>query len=97
MATEKKTASKKAVAKKTEAAPTEMCSVKTGDKACKRPYRAKGMCVTHYKMWRRNELEGHKGRYKVCSKEGCRKPRVGANGSLCVEHGSKADPAEAAA
>jgi hypothetical protein len=94
MATEKKTASKKAVAKKTET-PTETCSVKLGDKACKRPYRAKGMCVTHYKMWRRNELEGHKGRYKTCTKEGCRKPRT--LGSLCAEHSAKSAPAEAAA
>ncbi len=96
MATEKKTAPKKAVAKKTET-PTQTCSVKVGDKDCKRPYRAKGMCVTHYKLWRRNELEGHKGRYKICTKEGCRKPRAGAFGSFCVEHGSKAAPAEAAA
>jgi hypothetical protein len=94
MATEKKTASKKAVAKKTET-PTETCSVKLGDKACKRPYRAKGMCVTHYKMWRRNELEGHKGRYKICSKEACRKPR--AQGGLCAEHSAKSAPAEATA
>jgi hypothetical protein len=67
------------------------CSV---DK-CKRPYRAKGYCVTHYKAWRRGELEGHKARYNTCSKEGCRKPVVKAG--VCVEHSAKAESAEAAA
>jgi hypothetical protein len=51
---------------------------------CKRPYRAKGYCVTHYKLWRRGEMEGHKARYKLCSKEGCKKPS-GRYG-LCDEH-----------
>lgn len=60
----------------------QKCSVE----ACKRPYRAKGYCVTHYKIWRHGELDGHKSRYKTCTKEGCRKPR--ANGSLCAEHGA---------
>ena len=43
---------------KTEAETTEAqkCTVE----GCKRPYRAKGYCVTHYKLWRRGELEGHK-------------------------------------
>ena len=59
------------------------CSI-TG---CKRPYRAKGLCVTHYKTWRRGELEGYASRYKICTKEACRKPR--AQGSLCAEHASK--------
>ena len=88
MATEKKTKSEKS---ETTAAPVAACSVKD----CKRPYRAKGMCVTHYKLWRRNELDGHKGRYKICTKEACRKPR--AFGGLCAEHAGKGAPAEAAA
>jgi len=71
------------------------CTIKVGGKDCKRPFRAKGMCVTHYKAWRRNELEGHKGRYKICTKEGCRKART--FGSLCTEHSGKGAPAEAAA
>ena len=54
---------------------------------CKRPYRAKGYCVTHYKTWRRGEMEAHHARYKTCTKEGCRKPR--AKGSLCTEHAGK--------
>ena len=81
---------KKAAAAKSDA--TQTCSVKVGDKACKRPFRAKGMCVTHYKLWRRNELPGHKGRYKICTKEACRKPRA-AQGSLCVEHAGGAPAA----
>jgi hypothetical protein len=51
---------------------------------CKRPYRAKDYCNVHYKLWRHGELP--KGRYKICTKEGCRKPRVGTKGSLCAEH-----------
>jgi hypothetical protein len=65
---------------------------KCSKEGCKRPYRAKGYCVTHYKQWRRGELEGHKARYNTCSKEGCRKPATRAG--LCEEH---AKPAEAAA
>ena len=59
------------------------CSVEN----CKRPYRAKGYCVSHYQAWRRGEMEGHRARYKTCTKEGCRKPR--ATGSLCAEHAGK--------
>ena len=67
------------------------CSVKD----CKRPYRAKGYCVTHYQKWRRGEIEGQKGRYKLCSKEGCKKP-MGRHG-VCDEHrgGEKAEAAAA--
>jgi hypothetical protein len=61
-------------------ATEKKCSVES----CKRPYRAKGYCVTHYKLWRRGELEGHKGRYKLCSKEGCKK--VAGRFGLCDEH-----------
>ncbi len=88
MATETKTTTKTADATKPAA---QACSVKD----CKRPYRAKGMCITHYKLWRRGEVEGHKARYKICTKEACRKPR--AFGSLCAEHAGKGAPAEAAA
>lgn len=87
MATAKKT-TKTAEAPKAAAKP---CSIS----GCKRPYRAKGMCVTHYKLWRRGEVEGHKARYKTCTKEGCRKPRQ--FGSLCAEHGGKAAATEATA
>lgn len=51
-------------------------------KKCKRPYRAKGYCSVHYKAWRLGELP--KGRYKICTKEDCLKPRF--KGSLCEDH-----------
>ena len=67
------------------------CSVEN----CKRPYRAKGYCVVHYQAWRRGEVEGHKARYKICSKEACRKP-AGRFG-LCDEHRGTGAAAEAPA
>ena len=54
---------------------------------CKRPYRAKEYCNVHYRLWRHGELP--KSRYKICTKEGCRKPRA-LPGSLCEEHKSGA-------
>ena len=42
----------------------------------------KGYCSRHYKKWRQGALP--KGRYKICTAEGCRKPR--AAGSKCEEH-----------
>lgn len=56
---------------------------------CKRPYRAKGYCVTHHKKWRRGELP--KARYKRCKKEGCNKPM--AVRGFCAEHAAKAPAA----
>ena len=50
---------------------------------CKRPYKAKGLCIAHYRQWRHGKLP--KSRYKICTKEGCRKPRA-MPGSLCAEH-----------
>lgn len=67
------------------------CSIE----GCKRPYRAKRFCNVHYKAWRRGEMEGHRARYRICTKEGCRKPRA-IQGSLCDEH-LKAARGEAAA
>lgn len=65
-------------------AKTETAEQKCSQEGCKRPYRAKGYCVTHYKLWRRGEIEGHKARYHICSKEACKKP-AGRFG-LCDEH-----------
>jgi hypothetical protein len=65
------------------------CSVE----GCKRPYRAKGYCVTHYKKWRRGEIEGHKARYHTCSKEGCKKPS--GRWGLCDEHRQSGEAAAA--
>jgi hypothetical protein len=78
-------------AESTEATAEKKCA-KDG---CKRPYRAKGYCVTHYKLWRRGELEGHKARYKLCNKEACKKS-AGRYG-LCDEHRGVAAPEAAPA
>jgi hypothetical protein len=61
---------------------------------CKQALRAKGFCRKHYIAWRRGEVGDHH-RYKICTKEGCRKPRT--KGSLCDEHAGVAAPAAAAA
>ena len=83
----KKAASKGAGASAAEAAgPT--CSVEK----CKQTVRAKGYCRKHFIGWRRGEVGNHH-RYKVCSKEGCRKPRT--KGGLCDEHAGVAAPAAA--
>jgi hypothetical protein len=66
---------------------------KCSQEGCKRPYRAKGYCIMHYRMWRHGELP--KTRYKTCTKEGCNKKRV--KGSLCAEHAGGAAAGEAAA
>ncbi|HEY6478125.1 MAG TPA: hypothetical protein VI456_16220 [Polyangia bacterium] len=63
---------------------------------CKQPVRAKGYCRKHYIAWRRAAVGDHH-RYKICSKEACRKPRT--KGGLCDEHAgvaSAAAPAEGA-
>ena len=61
-------------------------------KSCKRPYRAKGYCTTHYQEWRKGGLP--KPRYDTCNfgvkklkrgeKKECLK-RVSRSG-LCEEH-----------
>jgi hypothetical protein len=74
--------------KATPAAPEgERCSVAK----CTQPVRAKGLCRKHYMGWRRGGDVGLAHRYKVCSKEGCRKARE--FGGLCAEHAGKAAPA----
>lgn len=57
---------------------------------CQRPLRAKGYCRKHFLAWRRGILGIHH-RYKVCSKEGCRKRRE--HGGLCAEHAGKGEAA----
>ncbi len=78
-----------------EATESKAAERKCSVEGCKRPYRAKGYCVTHYQAWRRGEIEGHKARYKTCSKEGCKKP-AGRYG-VCDEHRGGAKEGEAAA
>jgi hypothetical protein len=73
--------------KATPAAPEgERCSVEK----CSQPIRAKGLCRKHFHAWRRGADVGVAARYKVCSKEGCRKARE--YGGLCAEHAGKAAP-----
>ncbi|OGP09402.1 MAG: hypothetical protein A2048_07745 [Deltaproteobacteria bacterium GWA2_45_12] len=59
---------------------TEVQSCKV-DK-CKRTYRAKGYCDTHFKKWRRGELA--KAPYKTCNQENCRKKQHLKG--LCQDH-----------
>jgi hypothetical protein len=61
---------------------------------CKQEVRAKGLCRKHYIAWRREDLGEHH-RYKVCSREGCRKKR--AVGGLCEEHAGTGAKAEGGA
>ena len=56
---------------------------------CKQPVRAKGYCRKHFMAWRRGAVGDHH-RYKICSKEACRKPRT--KGGLCDEHAGIAAP-----
>jgi hypothetical protein len=66
---------------------------KCREEGCKVPYKAKGYCVKHYRLWRQHKL-GKKQRYKVCGKEGCRKPMV--RWGLCEEHYKAAQVGEGA-
>jgi hypothetical protein len=53
----------------------------------------KRYCARHYKQWRRGALP--KGRYKICSHEGCRKAR--SIRAKCEEHAKKASASPEAA
>jgi hypothetical protein len=92
MPEQKATAKKPTVVKavKTEKAGSDKCRVAK----CKQPVRAKGYCRKHYIGWRREKV-GSRFRYKICSKEGCRKRAVLAG--RCAEHKKGAEAAEAAA
>ena len=82
----------KTEAKKQKAAPAAAAEA-TGEtcrvEKCKQAVRAKGYCRKHYIGWRRGAVGEHH-RYKICSKEGCRKARE--YGGLCAEHAGKAAP-----
>jgi hypothetical protein len=82
--TEKKAATKEAAVKTSKARAESKCS----KEGCKRPYRAKGYCNVHYRLWRHAAEGFKKTRYKICTKEGCKKPRVKTGGSACAEHAS---------
>jgi hypothetical protein len=89
-------AEKKAKAEPKAAAKAEAAAGEAGASCrvekCSQPVRAKGYCRKHFMAWRRGDVGDHH-RYKVCSKEGCRKPRT--KGGLCDEHAGVAAPAAA--
>ncbi len=60
---------------------------------CSRAVVGKRYCARHYKKWRQGELP--KARYKICSHEGCRKPR--RLRAMCEEHARKSPEGAAAA
>ena len=71
---------KKKVAKVIVAADERCCKISK----CKRPYRAKGYCQSHYKMWKRGEYG--LARYKTCKANDCRKPMTLNRHGLCEDH-----------
>ncbi len=60
---------------------------------CEGPAAGKGYCMRHYRAWKLGKLP--KARYKICTAEGCRKPRD--TGSKCTEHVPVSRRAKAAA
>jgi hypothetical protein len=53
-------------------------------KGCKRRYRAKGYCVSHYREWRHGKFG--KQRYTACMANNCFKPMAMSRQGLCDEH-----------
>ena len=51
---------------------------------CKREYRAKGYCASHYRQWRHGKFG--KARYTSCSDYGCTKPMADNRMGYCEEH-----------
>jgi hypothetical protein len=86
-------ADKPAKAAKAKKAAAEYTGPPCRVEGCKQPVRAKGYCRKHFVAWRRGDVGDHH-RYKICSKEACRKPRT--KGGLCDEHAGIAAPAGAA-
>ena len=82
------------VSARSKATPAAAEGERCGVEGCKQPVRAKGLCRKHFMGWRRGADVGVAPRYKVCSKEGCRKKRE--FGSLCAEHAGKDAPEGAA-
>jgi len=91
---EEKAPAKKTASPKTDASTAEAKGEKCCIAKCKQPVRAKGYCRKHYIGWRRGKV-GNKFRYKICSKEGCRKKAI--LGGRCAEHKKGAEAAAAPA
>jgi hypothetical protein len=51
---------------------------------CKRRYRAKGYCVSHYREWRHGKFG--RARYKICRDIGCLKPQGLNRHGYCEDH-----------
>jgi hypothetical protein len=72
---------KTAKAKRTKAKDARPCRI-TG---CKREYRAKGYCRSHYRQWRNGKFGV--ARYKTCNDHtGCRRPMALNRHGFCEEH-----------
>ena len=52
--------------------------------SCKRDYRAKGYCDSHYKQWRQGAFG--KKRFKACGDIGCVKPMALNRHGYCEDH-----------
>jgi len=80
--TSKKTvkAKKKTVETKAVARAEHSCKVKS----CKRTYRAKGYCTSHYREWRNGKFG--LARYKTCKDMDCRKPIAMNRHGYCETH-----------
>lgn len=52
--------------------------------SCKRGYRAKGYCTSHYREWRHGKFGV--ARYKTCSDFECRKPMAKNRHGYCEDH-----------
>lgn len=59
---------------------TKPCRIES----CKRAYRAKGYCRTHYRMWRNGKYG--RARYKLCKDGVCTRPMGQARHGFCEEH-----------
>jgi hypothetical protein len=62
------------------AAPAKRCQIGS----CKREYRAKGYCATHYREWRHGKFG--RARFKTCKDFGCAKPMARNRHGFCEEH-----------
>jgi hypothetical protein len=65
-------------------AKTEMPAKRCKIASCKREYRAKGYCKTHYRQWRHGAYG--RARFKTCKDYGCTKQMALNRHGFCEEH-----------
>lgn len=72
--------------KKVEAASDKVPTITKACKiqSCKRRYKAKGYCVSHYREWRHGKFG--KVRFKQCADINCSKPMAKNRHGYCEEH-----------